>query len=138
MFTYFAIELLHTVFRLNATILVVLKNDSGVREALCPWSCPLCNNNNLLYSSQREIKAVLRSDTFTHKEELNCTYLSNSKSWNTHTYTPFLSICIHYRNDLMLKPSKPKITWNNAFSDKPKHKNSQIKVNPGHQINMKM
>ena len=39
-----------------------------------------CNNNNILYSSQREIKAVVRS----HNEK---TYLSNSKSLNTRTYT---------------------------------------------------
>ena len=36
--------------------------------------------NNVLYSSQREIKAVLRSDTLTHNEKMNCTYLNNSKS----------------------------------------------------------
>ena len=45
------------------------------------------NNNNILYSSQREIKAVVRSCTLTHNEELNFTYLNNSKSWNTYTYT---------------------------------------------------
>ena len=28
----------------------------------------------------------------------------------------------------MLLPSKPQITWNNAFSVKPKRKNSQIKI----------
>ena len=33
------------------------------------------NNNNILYSFQREIKAVVRSYTWTHNEELNCTYL---------------------------------------------------------------
>ena len=27
----------------------------------------------------------------------------------------------------MLIPSKPKITWSNVISDKPKHKNSEIK-----------
>ena len=73
-------------------------------------------NNNILYSSQREIKAVVRS----HNEEH-----SNSKSWNTHIHTlrhtlPFSQSA--YNN------SKPKITWNNAFSVKPKRKNSQIKI----------
>ena len=38
------------------------------------------NNNNIFYSSQREIKAVVRSYTLTHIEELNCTRLTNSKS----------------------------------------------------------
>ena len=36
------------------------------------------NNNNILYSTQREIKAVVRS----HNEEHN-----NYKPWNTRTYT---------------------------------------------------
>ena len=44
-------------------------------------------DSNIPYSSQREIKAVVRSYALTHNEELNFTYLSNSKSWNTHTYT---------------------------------------------------
>ena len=52
-------------------------------------------------------------------------YLSNSKSWNTHIHTlrhmpPFSQSA--YTN------SKPKITWNNAFSVKPKRKNSQIQI----------
>ena len=34
------------------------------------------DGNNILYSSQREIKAVVRSYTLTHNEELNCTYLN--------------------------------------------------------------
>ena len=38
------------------------------------------NKNNIFYSSQREIKAVVRSYTLTHIEELNCTRLTNSKS----------------------------------------------------------
>ena len=40
---------------------------------------------------------------------------------------PFSQSAYTNRNDLMLIPSKPKITWNNAFSVKPKRKNSQIK-----------
>ena len=49
------------------------------------------DNNNILYSAQREIKAVVRSYTLTHNEEWNCTYLNNSKSCNVYTYT-FLDI----------------------------------------------
>ena len=45
------------------------------------------NNSNILYSSQQEIKAVVRSYTLTHNEELNGTYLNNSKLWNTHVPT---------------------------------------------------
>ena len=76
------------------------------------------NNKNILYSSQREIKAVVRSQNEEHN------YLNNAKSLNTHIHTlrqtpPFSE----YANT----NSKPKISWNNAFSDKPKHKNSQIK-----------
>ena len=37
------------------------------------------NNTDILYSSQQEIKAVVRPYTLTHKEELNCTYVNNSK-----------------------------------------------------------
>ena len=44
-------------------------------DSICPLST---NNNNILYSSQREIKAVVRSYTLTHKEELNYTYLNKS------------------------------------------------------------
>ena len=51
------------------------------------------------------------------------TYLNNSESWNTHIHTlrhmPLFSQ-FAYTN------SKPKIIWNNAFSVKPKHNNSQI------------
>jgi len=36
------------------------------------------NNSNVPYSSQREVKAVVRSYTLTHSEKMNCTYLSNS------------------------------------------------------------
>ena len=70
------------------------------------------NNNNILYSSQREIKAVVRS----HNEE----HMSIILSHETHTHTPPFSQSA-YTN------SKPKITWNNAFSVKPKRKNSQIR-----------
>ena len=45
------------------------------------------NNNNVLYSSQRESKSAVWSFTLTHNEELNCIYLNNSMSRNTHTYT---------------------------------------------------
>ena len=34
------------------------------------------HNSNNIYSSQREIKAVVRSYTVTHNEKLNCIYLT--------------------------------------------------------------
>ena len=43
--------------------------------------------NNILYSSQREIKVVLRSYTLMHNEELNCTYLNNSVMKHTYLHT---------------------------------------------------
>ena len=51
------------------------------------------NNNNILSSSQREIKAVVRS----HNEEHISVILSHDPHAHTHSYTyaPFLSICIH-------------------------------------------
>ena len=59
-------------------------------------ACKLCisssrcllffNNSNILYSSQREIKAVVRAYTLTHNENLNCTFLDNSKSSEMHMY----------------------------------------------------
>ena len=65
------------------------------------------NNNNMLCSSQREIKAVVRAYTLTHNEELNCTFLNNWKSWNTHTYT-LLDIHSLFLNGHTLKH------WSNA------------------------
>ena len=60
------------------------------------------NNNSTLHSSQREIKAVVRS----HNEERISIIL---KSRNTHTYTLLdirpLSLSAYTNN------SKPKITW---------------------------
>ena len=44
------------------------------------WWCTDGNNSNILYSSQRESKAVLRSYTLTYNEELNCTYLNMCNS----------------------------------------------------------
>ena len=80
-----------------------------------------CNNNNkdVLYSSQREIKAVVRS----HNEE-HISVILVTKHTHIHTLTlrhtpPFSQSA--YTN------SKPQITRNNAFSVKPKRKNSQIK-----------
>ena len=35
------------------------------------------NSNNILYSPQWEIKAVIQSYALTHNEELNCTHLNN-------------------------------------------------------------
>ena len=55
------------------------------------------NNNNVLYSSQREIKAAVRSFTLTQNEEMNCIYLNNSMSRNTHTYTLSLSLSVCIR-----------------------------------------
>ena len=74
------------------------------------------------YSAQRKIKAVLGSYTLTHNEELNCTYLNNSKSWNTHTYTLLdthtLFLNLHtLKHWSMLISSKPKFTWNIFISE---------------------
>ena len=49
------------------------------------WERQVCtgndnNNNNILYSSQWEIKAVVQSYTLTCNKHLYCTYLNNSKS----------------------------------------------------------
>ena len=51
------------------------------------------NKNNILYSSLREIKAVVRSDNEGHISII----LSHQTHAHTHssTYIPFLSICIH-------------------------------------------
>ena len=72
------------------------------------------NNNNILYSSLREIKAVVRS----HNEEPISIILSslNARTYLRHT-PPFSQSA--YTN------SKPKISGNNAFSVKPKRKNSE-------------
>ena len=56
------------------------------------WERQVCtgndnNNNNILYSSQWEIKAVVRSYTLMYNKHLYCTYLNNSKSWNGHMYS---------------------------------------------------
>ena len=53
----------------------------------------LKKNNNILYSSQREIKAVVRSYTLTYNEELNCTYLNNSKSHDQLLFEYFSLSC---------------------------------------------
>ena len=74
-------------------------------------------SNNIPYSSQRKIKAVVRS----HNEEHISIILSHETHIRTFRHTPPFSQSA-YSN------SKPKITWNNAFSVKPKHKNSQIKI----------
>ena len=67
------------------------------------------SNNNILYSSQREIKAVVRSHTLpTTKNWIALNYLNNLKLWNTHTYplldpwTSCLSIYIRQSTDLVL------------------------------------
>ena len=58
-------------------------------------------NNNILYSSQWEIKAVVRSNNE------HITYVNNSKSWTTRTYTlldiRLLSLNLH---TLILSNSK--------------------------------
>ena len=51
------------------------------------------NNNNILYSSQRKIKAVVQSYTLTYNEELNCTYLNNSKSHDQLLFEYFSLSC---------------------------------------------
>ena len=58
------------------------------------WQKITCNNNNILYSSQREIKAVVRSYTLTHNQKLNCTYLDNSVIKHTILRTVFQ--CVYY------------------------------------------
>ena len=76
------------------------------------------NNNNILYSSQQEIKAVIRS----HNEEHVSIILSHETHAHTHSYSQTYALFQSaYTN------SKPQITWNNAFSVKTKLKNSQIK-----------
>ena len=45
------------------------------------------NNNNILYSSQREIKAVFRPFTLTHNEEYISVIQSHETHTHTHTYT---------------------------------------------------
>ena len=45
------------------------------------------NSNNILYSPQREIKAVIQSYALTHNEELNCTHLNNSVMKRRHVHT---------------------------------------------------
>ena len=58
------------------------------------------NNSNILYSSQREIKSVVRSYALTHIEELNSTSLNNSNDetlTRIHTlrHTPYIHTYIH-------------------------------------------
>ena len=45
------------------------------------------NSNDILYSSQQEIKAVVRSYTLMHNEELNSTYLNTKVTKHTHVDT---------------------------------------------------
>ena len=76
------------------------------------------NSNNILYSSQREIKAVVRS----HNEE----HVSIIQSHETHAHTrswTYAPVSLNLRTLI----ANPKITWNDAFYVKPKRKNSQIK-----------
>ena len=104
-----------------ATSTVTQLLSSGVRLYL--WSvefiCTLYNNKNIPYLSQREIKAVVRS----HNEEHISIILSHETLAHTHStlrQTPPFSQSAYTK-------SKHKITWNNAFSVKPKSKNFQIK-----------
>ena len=82
---------------------------------VCMYACKyiiifcMRNNNNLLDSSQQEIKAVVQFYTLTHNEELNCTYCNYSKSWNTHTHT-YTLLDIH---PLSLSLHMPK-HWSNT------------------------
>ena len=76
------------------------------------------NNNNILYLSQREIKAVVRSH---NKEHISIILSHETHAHNTLGYMPPFSQSAY-------TSSKPKIFWNNAFSVKPKSKNSQIKI----------
>ena len=77
--------------------------------------CFHSDNNNILYSSQRKIKAVIRS----HNEG----HISVILSHETCTYTLLdirpLSLNLH---TLIANPELPGITWNNALSVKPKRK----------------
>ena len=59
---------------------IVTAGWSASPTAVCCLVPRRLNNNNILYSSLREIKAVVRS----HNEEL---YLNSSNSLNTRTYT---------------------------------------------------
>ena len=61
-------------------------------------------HSNILYSSQWEIKAVVRS----HNEE----HISVILNHEPHAHT-------HNLHTLILSYSKPKIIWNDAFSVKP-------------------
>ena len=68
---------------------------------------------------------------FDHTNEEHISIIQSHET-NAHIHTlrhmpPFSQSAYTNRNDLMLIPSKPKITWNNAFSVKAKRKNSQIK-----------
>ena len=68
---------------------------------------------------------------FDHTNEEHISVI-HSHETRAHIHTlrhtpPFSQSAYTNSNDLTLIPSKPKITWNKAFSLKPKRKNSQIK-----------
>ena len=81
------------------------------------------NNTDILYSSQQEIKAVVRTYTLTHKEELNCTYVNNSKPWNTHAHA---LLDIHAHALLDIHPLSPNLHTLKEWSDTNAYQNPKL------------